>query len=468
MVKLSSGDFRLFKFDPGYKSCWWSCIYGWNSITVTSSHEISHTTCGEMELFTYYLGAELYTYDFADHKWHGKQILSGVSLKDYWWGDGVFVAEATNGAVYAWAYDPFKHDFVAVSLYVTPNGVYELTCCEGGFIGSYKLSDGNEHIYRYWYNALPDGKGYWSGGYWTTAHGDYYYVDCRFVPVPTPAADTTVEKADGSIPHCVQFLSKTFVGAYSIKWNFGDGSTSSEMHPLHKYTAAGTYTVTLTASGPKSFTRTKTVHIAGPLKAEFTADKRSGTKPLTVNFTDQSTGDVTSWSWNFGDGGTSTARNPSHTYGSAGDFNVSLTVTGPGGSNKKTIQNCIHVTAEQPALPDAIAVIRQKTGGEQRLLLFSPPTTTGAEIEPAIAGDVTFGNANDNSRRIAVAGVDINGDGIDEIAVIEQNLAGKQLLKIFRAPTGPDMQTEPAIASDLTFGNTTGDSNNIALAGLKR
>ncbi|MCL6559727.1 MAG: hypothetical protein K6U74_13210, partial [Firmicutes bacterium] len=131
VVKLSSGDFRLFKFDPGYKSCWLSCIYGWNSITVTSSHEISHTTCGEMELFTYYLGAELYTYDFVDHSWHGKQILSGVSLKDYWWGDGVFVAEATNGVVYAWAYDPFKHDFVAVSPYVTTNGVYELTCCEG-------------------------------------------------------------------------------------------------------------------------------------------------------------------------------------------------------------------------------------------------------------------------------------------------------------------------------------------------
>ena len=57
-----------------------------------------------------------------------------------------------------------------------------------------------------------------------------------------------------------------------------------------------------------------------------------GFAPLTVNFTDTSIGDVTSWSWNFGDNSGTNAQNPSHTYG-AGGFTITLTVTGPGGTD---------------------------------------------------------------------------------------------------------------------------------------
>ncbi|MEW6172228.1 MAG: hypothetical protein AB1510_04070 [Bacillota bacterium] len=53
-------------------------------------------------------------------------------------------------------------------------------------------------------------------------------------------------------------------------------------------------------------------------------------------------------------------------------------------------------------------------------------------------------------------------------ALLEHLISGAQKLKLFRAPAGLDVQTEPYIAGDLTFGNATGDSNNIALAGLKR
>ena len=57
---------------------------------------------------------------------------------------------------------------------------------------------------------------------------------------------------------------------------------------------------------------------------------------LTVVWTDKSTGDITSWLWDFGDGYGSTQQNPHHQYGSQGDYNVTLTVTGPGGSGSKT------------------------------------------------------------------------------------------------------------------------------------
>jgi len=78
--------------------------------------------------------------------------------------------------------------------------------------------------------------------------------------------------------------------------------------------------------------------------AQFTANKTEGTKSLTVQFTDQSTGEITSWFWEFGDGETSTEQNPSHTYNSTGYFTVSLTVTGLGGSDIETKENYIHVT----------------------------------------------------------------------------------------------------------------------------
>ena len=82
--------------------------------------------------------------------------------------------------------------------------------------------------------------------------------------------------------------------------------------------------------------------------AEFSGTPLSGTNPLLVNFTDLSTGPVTSWSWTFGDGGTSTLQNPSHTYTAAGTYTVSLTATGPGGTDGETKVGYIHRQRARP------------------------------------------------------------------------------------------------------------------------
>jgi len=84
----------------------------------------------------------------------------------------------------------------------------------------------------------------------------------------------------------------------------------------------GSYTIALTG------TTTPTV-----LRADFTANPTSGPVPLTVNFTDQSKGDITEWYWDFDDGETSTEQNPSHTYNDVGNYTVSLTVSGSEGSD---------------------------------------------------------------------------------------------------------------------------------------
>jgi len=85
--------------------------------------------------------------------------------------------------------------------------------------------------------------------------------------------------------------------------------------------------------------------------AHFVANPTTGFAPLTVTFTDQSLGNVTSWSWNFGDGSTSTMQNPSHTYTDPGTYTVSLTVTGPGGSDTEIKANYIKVGSLAKAMP---------------------------------------------------------------------------------------------------------------------
>ncbi|MBF0117705.1 MAG: right-handed parallel beta-helix repeat-containing protein [Desulfobacterales bacterium] len=78
--------------------------------------------------------------------------------------------------------------------------------------------------------------------------------------------------------------------------------------------------------------------------ADFTSDPTTGVAPLTVNFTDKSTGEIDSWSWDFGDGESSTQQNPTHIYNSNGKYTVTLNISGIGGSNSKTNTNYIIVT----------------------------------------------------------------------------------------------------------------------------
>jgi PKD repeat protein len=81
--------------------------------------------------------------------------------------------------------------------------------------------------------------------------------------------------------------------------------------------------------------------------AAFSATPTSGRLPLTVTFTNTSTGSITTQTWAFGDGTSSSAHSPQHTYATAGSYPVSLTVTGPGGSETTTQTGYITVT---PAL----------------------------------------------------------------------------------------------------------------------
>ncbi|MFN7975615.1 MAG: PQQ-dependent sugar dehydrogenase [Acidobacteriota bacterium] len=168
-----------------------------------------------------------------------------------------------------------------------------------------------------------------------------------------PVADFSGTPTSGNAPLPVQFSNLTSGAVNSYSWDFGDGGTSTLVNPSHTYNAPGTYTVALTATGPGgSDTNTKpgyiTVTVNAPV-ADFSAAPLTGPAPLAVAFTDMSTGPITTWAWDFGDGGTSATQNPGHTYLAAGSYTVALTVTGPGGSDTMTRPNYVIVTAIQPA-----------------------------------------------------------------------------------------------------------------------
>ncbi|MBN1278091.1 MAG: PKD domain-containing protein [Deltaproteobacteria bacterium] len=82
------------------------------------------------------------------------------------------------------------------------------------------------------------------------------------------------------------------------------------------------------------------------LSADFEGSPVIGEAPLTVKFTDKSTGDITEWFWEFGDSLTSTQRNPVHTYNNPEDYTVTLTVTGPDGWKKKSRDEYIRVAPQ--------------------------------------------------------------------------------------------------------------------------
>jgi len=167
-----------------------------------------------------------------------------------------------------------------------------------------------------------------------------------------PAADFSAASTEGCAPLTVQF-SNNSTNAVSYSWSFGDDSTSTEERPAHEYTAAGSYTVTLTVvneCGNKDETKIDYITVNGKPEADFTAIPTGGCAPLTTQFNNTSTG-ATGYSWDFGDGETSAEQNPSHTYAAAGDYAVIMTAGNECGQDSKMtmigVQPFCHTLTEQ-------------------------------------------------------------------------------------------------------------------------
>ncbi|MDI6792713.1 MAG: PKD domain-containing protein [bacterium] len=157
-------------------------------------------------------------------------------------------------------------------------------------------------------------------------------VNIQVDPMVEAAFETDV--SSGCVPLTVCFTDVSTGGITSLAWDFGDGNFSSDPSACHTYTTAGSYTVELTVSGDCGLdSATRTVEVKDIVKADFTANPLRGCSPLAVHFTDLSTGDITSWSWGFGDGAISSDSNPVHVYNAPGIYTISLYVQGECGTD---------------------------------------------------------------------------------------------------------------------------------------
>jgi len=161
-----------------------------------------------------------------------------------------------------------------------------------------------------------------------------------------PVASFTMDKTKAAVDEPVQFTSKSTGEITSWSWDFGDGNTSTEQNPSHAYAEKGSYTASLTVSNKAgSHTATLAVTVLLPPDANFSTSEIRARSGSTIKFTDESSGDIDSWSWDFGDGGSSTEQNPSHTYNDAGTYTVSLTVSNAASLDTREKKDYITITS---------------------------------------------------------------------------------------------------------------------------
>ncbi len=238
------------------------------------------------------------------------------------------------------------------------------------------------------------------GGSDSTTKTDYIQVN--YFP---PTADFTADITSGIAPLVVNFTDLSLDSVDTWNWDFGDGNTSAEQHPQHTYIDPGMFTVSLTVSGPGgSSNHSKTDYIVvnyAPPTAGFLGYPTTGMPPLDVTFNDMSSDSVSSWSWSFGDGATSTLQNPVHTYDESGSYTVSLTVNGPGGSDTETKNNYITVS-DMPPVADFSG---DPTSGYFPLQVYFTDLSSGAITDwKWYFGDGNTSTMQDPSHTYDVAG----------------------------------------------------------------
>ena len=163
-------------------------------------------------------------------------------------------------------------------------------------------------------------------------------------PPDPPIANFTIGSATVPVNSVLVFNDSSINDPAQWSWDFGDGSTSSAQNPTHAFSVPGDYLVELTVSNVSGADNvTKTIRVVDPPIANFSTT----VSELVVDFSDLSSNGPTNWSWDFGDGTSSTAQNPTKTY-APGVYQVTLIASNAAGSSTPFV---FQVTAEEA--PDA-------------------------------------------------------------------------------------------------------------------
>lgn len=162
------------------------------------------------------------------------------------------------------------------------------------------------------------------------------------IDVRKPKADFTFIQDNSCFPVTIEFKDQS-TDANKWSWDFGDGNTSGEQHPVYTYYQLPKKNIKLTIETDNGCKSTVSQEIPEFHYTVFDAKKRSGCIPFNVSFIDK-TKDAVSWYWTFGDGSFSTEKNPSHIFENEGNYTVSLvTSSGSGCVDTLTMNDFIKV-----------------------------------------------------------------------------------------------------------------------------
>lgn len=212
-----------------------------------------------------------------------------------------------------------------------------------------------------------------------------------------PEASFTVSTRTAKVGEAVAFTNTSVNGA-SYRWDFGDGEISSAESPVHTFKQAGTYNVTFEVTSKKGkkndMAGAEIVVTGAPAPSipvpDFTYSPNPAYLGTNITFNDNSTNTPNAWSWDFGDGNSSSAQHPTHVFALGGTYAVTLSASNAAG--EQSITKNIIVTNQAAALAGVYDVTDVITGQTFNYTnTFTVSTTVNNRIMTDKFGDYAGG-----------------------------------------------------------------------------
>ena len=270
-------------------------------------------------------------------------------------------------------------------------------------------------------------------------------VDAITVDGP-PTASFTNSLATITAGDSVTFTDTSVGTPLNWAWDFGDGGTSTAQNPMYQYDTGGVFTVQLIATnacGPDTLTMVDLVTVeatVGPVAA-FSLTPLTGCAPVEVTFTDESVNDVSTWNWDFGDGGQDNVQHPVYTYNAPGSYDVRLIVSGTGGVDTLTVTGAVVVE-----MPVAAAFAVSDTTGDMPLAVTFSDASSGSPT----AWQWDFGDAGTDT--VASPVHTYTAAGVYDVTLIVSNSCSADTLTMVAAVTVIDPASGVGDLASVRFG----------------